>query len=397
MRTIGLALLTAAVAVGGPKPGDEGTPEFEKAAALVKQLGHPRFAAREAAGKQLVDMGGSAVAALVAGTRSGDEEVRTRCAALLPQAKAADWRRRADAYLADTDGKQKHDLPLLAEWEKLVGKPDAGSRKLFAEMVRTSGDLLDVAAGDPKAGPAAVRERARVILDRVRSPQGQVKAEPGELAAVFFVDAVDSGSAPTGGPRRGGRERLSSPAQLLANPGMRDALDAADTGPPLRKLLARWAGGRPVRDYSAHQQFALLAQRKPFPEAAPVLAATAKNKQADVLSVRLVAIQALGKVGGKEATAALTDLMTDSTVVFGGQDEHRLGDSALAALVQMHGKKLADFGLTNNVGIGFAAAPGEDPIMIQLHGFRNPVERTRALKKWKEEAVKKDGTGKSDK
>lgn len=396
MRTM-LALLAASLtAVAGPQPGEEGTPEFEKASALVKQLGHPRFAAREAAAKQLVEMGGAAVAALIAGKKSDDEEVRSRSAALLPQAKAADWKRKADAYLADKDGKEKHELPMLAEWEKLVGQSDAGSRKLYAEMVRTSGELLDAAATNRKGVSTAVRDRTQIILDRVRTTKGQVKAEPGELAAVLFVELAANNVAPTGGQRRPGRRGASTPAQLLANPAWPEAIDAAETGPVLRKLLALWAGDRPGSDFSAHQQFALLAQRKPFPEAAPVLAVTAKNKETDLLSVRLVAVQALGKVGGKEATAALTDLLADTSVLFGGQDEHRLGDSALAALVQMRGKKLADYGLTDNFGIGFAAAPGEEPIMLQVYGFRNSEARIKAMQKWKDEADKKDGPAKKN-
>src|SRR2546423_364882 len=133
MRVTTLLLLSTAVALAGPKPGEEGTPEHARAAELVKQLGHPRYATREAAAKQLVEMGPAAVPALLAGTNAADEEVRTRSIALLPQAKAAEWKRRAEAYLADAEGKQKHDLPLLADWEKVMGKPDAGSRKLFAD------------------------------------------------------------------------------------------------------------------------------------------------------------------------------------------------------------------------------------------------------------------------
>jgi hypothetical protein len=387
MRTVLALLFAAQIAVAGPKPGDQGTREFDKATALVKQLGHARFAARETAAKQLVEMGGAAVPALTTGMRSEDEEVRTRCTALLPRAKAAEWKRRADAYLADKDGKEKHDLPLLAEWDKLVEKPDAGSSKLFAEMVRTCGELLERVAANPKAaGPAAV-EQARLIRDRVQTSKGQLKAEPGELAAVFFVEVVATGSGPAAGPGR--PSRSSSPAQLLANPAWPEALAATDIGPALRKLLARWAAGRPARDHVANQQFALLAQKKPFPEAAPALAAVAKNKDADLWSVRLIAVQALGKVGGKEADAALTDLIGDPATIFGGPDEHRLGDSALATLVQMHGKKLTDYELTNNMGIGFATGPGEDVIMLQLYGFHGADARARAVKKWKAETARK--------
>lgn len=397
MRVIGSLLFAAAVAVAGPRPGEEGTPEFEKASALVKQLGHPRFSVREAAAKQLVEMGGAAVAALTAGTRSDDEEVRTRSTVLLPQAKAAEWKRRADAFLADKDGKQKHDLPMLAEWEKLMETPDTGSRKLFAEMIRTSGDLLETAAKNPTAASSAATDRAQRLRERVQTSKGQLKAEPGELAGLLFIESTATEPVNLDGGWRINRGRLSSSAQLLANPTWPEALDAADTGPALRKLLARWAGARTARDHIANQQFALLAQKKPFPEAAKPLATLARNKDADLFTVRLIAVQALGKVGGKEADATLTDLIGDTTTIFGGQDEHRLGDSALAALVQMHGKKLSDYGLTNTMGIGFAAGPGDEVIMLQLHGFRGADARARAIQKWKDETAKKDGPAKTDK
>jgi len=389
VRATILLLIAPLAAVAAPRPGEPGTPEHEKATALVKQLGHPRFAVREAAGKQLVEMGAAAVAALQAGAKADDEEVRARCVALLPQAKAADWKRRAAAYLADTEGQQKHDLPMLADWEKVTGKPDAGTRQLYAEMLRTSGELLDAVAANPKDARTRLAERTALILTRVRTVKGQVEAEAGELAALFFVETWSTEPAKAAGPPRT-RDRFSSPAALLSNPGWPKALDAADTGPVLRKLLARWAGTRAPRDYQAHQQFAMLATRKPFPEAVPVLAAAARSKDTDVLSVRAVAVHALGKVGGKEAAAALTDLLGETTEVFQGgpPGEYRLGDMALAGLVQMHGKKPSDFGLNNNLSIGFASGPGEDAVMLSLAGFRNQEDRSKAVQKWKDEAAK---------
>src|SRR4051794_36997510 len=104
MRAMLLLFGLTTVAWAAPKPGDEGTPEFDKATALVKQLGDKRFAAREAAAKQILEMGGAAVPALLIGAKADDEEIRARSTALLPQAKAAEWRRRADAYLADKEG-----------------------------------------------------------------------------------------------------------------------------------------------------------------------------------------------------------------------------------------------------------------------------------------------------
>jgi hypothetical protein len=381
MRFATLVLLSSAIALAGPKPGDEGTPEHLKATALVKQLGHPRYATREAAAKQLVEMGPAAVPALLAGTKATDEEVRNRSIALLPQAKAAEWKRRAEAYLADADGRQKHDLPLLADWEKLVGKPDAGSRKLFADMVRTNGEFLDKVAANRPGAQSEITTRVRDLHAQVKGPKGQIKAEVGDLAAVLFADAV----AP---PKRFDWSARPFAAQLLANPTFPEALDAKETGPILRRLLVKWVEARPAHDHMALQQFASLAQKKPFPEAAAPLAKMAKDKQADALSVRLVAIQALAKVGGSDAAGTLADLVPDSTQAFGGgTDDYRLGDSALAASVTMHGKKLSDFGLTNNVQIGFSTGEDDDVIMLQLHGFRSQDARAKAVEKWKKEVL----------
>lgn len=390
MRAILILLLATSLAIADAKPGDEGTPEFQKAAALVKQLGDKRYATREAAAKTLVEMGPAAVPALTAGTKSEDEEVRNRSVALLPQAKAAAWKRRAAAYLADTEGKQKHDLPLLDDWEKLIGKPDAGSRKLFAEMVKTNGEMLDKAT-DRRSAASACTTRCKLVLAQAKGPKGQIKAEIGDVASILFVDTLV--------PTRSDWSTRMFPAQLLANPTAAETVGDAEMGPAFRRLVVKWMQARDKNDPTAGQQFALFARKKPFAEAAPSLIKLAKDKTADVFTVRVLAIEALGKVGGKDAAAALADLVPETTNLFGGggQDQNRVGDVALAASLTMHGKKLNDFGMNNNFGIGFSSAEGEEPISITLHGFQNPAAREKAVKKWKEEVVEKKEAKKEEK
>src|SRR5262249_55247585 len=142
MRPLLSLTLLATSALAGPQPGAPGTPEYARASELVKQFGDSQFTTRETAAKKLFEMGPAALPALHDGTKAGDEEVRTRCAALIPKVKAAERNRRADAYVADVDGEEKHELPLMTEFEKAVGKPNAAARKLFADMVRTNGELL---------------------------------------------------------------------------------------------------------------------------------------------------------------------------------------------------------------------------------------------------------------
>jgi hypothetical protein len=381
---VALALLTTREAIAGPNPGDPGTPEFQKAAALVRQLGHQRFADREAAAKELVEMGGLAIPALRAGASADDEEVRSRSTALLPRAKAAGWKRRADAFLAEPDA--KHDLPLLADWDKLIGKPDAATRKLFAEIVRTNGDFLEEVAADRGKAAAVVATRSEHILNTMRDPKGQLKADAGDLVAVLFVDAL----APA-------RLSLSetAPAFLLPNPSWADAMGSAESGPAVRKLLVRWASAQPAYSPVAKVQFADLARRKPFPEAIPILAQLAVDKANRSVVLRLLAIEALGEAGGKEAAAALAALVPDQTVAMrvgprGDQDGPRYGDLALAASLILHGKKVTDYGLTAT-GHLFFPPVGKTNIPVTVYSFPSDEARVRAVRQWEAEVAAKGG------
>jgi hypothetical protein len=387
-------LLTAPIVAADPKPGGAGTAEYKKAADLVQQLGHPQYAAREAAAKQLVDMGHAALAALRDGATSDDAEVRARSAALVPRAKAAEWKRRADAYVADAEGKQTHDLPLLADWDKLVGKPDAGTRALFAEVVRTNGDFLEAAAADRKKAAEVCAARCEAVFAKVRAPTGQLKAEPGDLAAVLFVESLS--------PVQITVRTQAVPAWLLRNPGLAEALDSPKTGPAVRRLVARWAEALPAKPpvivQIAYVEFADLARKQPFPEAVPVLAKMAKDKTTrGFLIQRLLAVEALGAVGGKEAAAALAELVPDATVMFrtggpepDGADGPPFGDQALAASLRLHGKKVEDYGLTRT-DHRFVPPFGKDYIPMAVYGFPDAAVRAKAIKRWRDEVAAKDG------
>jgi hypothetical protein len=331
-------------------------------------------------------MGGAAIPALTAGTKAADEEVRTRSAALLPKVWAAKWKALSDAYLADVDGKHKHDLPLLAEFEKLTGPPTPGSRKLFAEMVQTNGDLLQLTATTPGAGPAALRDRCQTLYENLQVAGKHFAGEIGDLATLFFVGGrVTSANADW--------RTTGDAANLLANPALGKAIDAADVGPAVRRILVRWAETRPKDDLVSQQCFGLVVRGRPFPEAVPVLIKLAKSKTASMLNVRAVAIEALSKVGGKEARAALEGMVDDATTMFrgfrGGEPDYRLGDCAFAALVVADKKNPADYGLAHEMtfGLRFGAATGEI-VRLTLRTFATDEARQQALKKWKAEAKK---------
>ncbi len=377
-------LLITALPTAEMKPGDPGTPEYEKATKLVKQLGHRQFAVREAAGKHLIEMELAAVQALKAGAKSSDEEIRSRCESLLPKAKAAGWKRGSAAYLADADGKQTHDLPFLADWEKLTGKPDAATRKLFAEVVARNGDFLSEAASDRKRAPEICAAQCKALWEALKTPRKrQNRAELADLSAVLFLDALIKSPF-----------NMRSPPlliELLKNSVVTEALGNEGTGKAFRRLLVGWVESQPpLSSSSAYARFADLARKTPFAEAVPMLIKLARTKRSQYLPERLLAMDALGAIGGKDAAAALAEIVPNDKSMFAGDmwREFRDGDSALAASLKMHGKKPEDFGMVS-IGTPLPISGWNETAAFSLYGFRDPKARVKAVTRWKNEVVTK--------
>jgi HEAT repeat protein len=386
VRIVVVALfLLPATLLADTKPGDDGTPEYRAAADLVRQLGDARFAAREAAGKKLVEMGAAAVPALRAGTKSDDEEVRSRSAALLPKAEAVGWHRRADAFLADPAAHR--DVPLLAEWEKLTGKPDAGNRKLFGDMLASAGSLLESAAADRKAAGGVLSAKAKALLGAARGGGKQVEGSAGEVAAVLFVQAVLKDRRNPDGADEGRTE----PLYLLANPAVATALDDKQSGPAYRRLVVSWLDSRPADEHMSALYFALLAIRHTFPEADPSLVRLATKHQST--QVRWVALEALGRSRTVVATEKLTELLADKSTMYdnlGNKDTgQQVRDCALAALVAGKGKDPKTYGLTSYMSASFWFGGTADTVTVQLCGFETAAARERGIKKWLAEVAGK--------
>jgi len=199
---------------------------------------------------------------------------------------------------------------------------------------------------------------------------------------VLFVDTVFA-------PKTDWSNR-DSPTYLLFNPAAVEALDADVVGPVFRRLVVQWADKRPKVDPMALLNFCALAAKHPFVEAVPILARLAKDKSASLFTGRVIAIQALGKVGGKDSATTLGELIYDRTSVSGeGPEEVRVGDVAFAALLTLNGKELKDYSLQYWGVTGFGTGVGDDDITLKLYKFSNPDARIKAIEKWKNEVGKK--------
>jgi HEAT repeat protein len=352
--------------------------ELEIAAAgLVRQLGDPSYRVREKATGALVQMGRVAKTALVLGSTDADPEVRTRCLKLLPAALADDLQARIDAFLADREGRQPHDLPGLARFEKLLGAGPA-ARALYAELLKTDATLLDLADRDPAAAADRFATRAQQLQATMYNNMaaGQKAAvSPQEVAGLLFV-----GSEP----------KLPLPPQatwpiysLMYRPEVRAAFTGTNPDDPYKKLLLYWINQR--TDAMTLQQSLNLAIQLDLKDCLGLALKSAADKTVQGYS-RGFAIAAIGKLGTREQLPALEPLIDDTTQVgtFGWnnvQINTEIRDVALAMSVHLSGQSLKDYGfevVAQNQSLRFSP---------YYCGFSDPAQREAAQKKWKEWAA----------
>jgi hypothetical protein len=358
-------------------PNDPNSPEFKRAADLIRQLGSGRFTVREAAAKQLLEMGRLARGALQVGQHDPDPEVADRCRRLLPQAAYADFQVRLDAFLADKDGKQEHDLPGWNRFQKLMGKDKEG-RELFAEMLKTNGELFVAMELDPKSFPEKYAGRCQQLTALMFAPQpGGVRAQPkpADLAAVFFLGAEPDAARAIRNNQLVGN--------LLGQPAFQNTIRNGPAAEPFKKLFLAWMEQR--TDVNSVSNCLSMVQQLNIKEGVDFAARVMKNKEMHVY-VRAQAVTILGKMGGKEQIAPLETLLDDETQVSNFNLNGQLGsaqmrDVALAMVIHLSGQKPQEF--------GFEFVKNHPGMIFSYHylGFADDKERSAARKKWKEWAA----------
>jgi hypothetical protein len=367
-----------------PAPGQQATPQNGErpAAELVQDLGSPRFARREAAEKALLRLGAKARAALQAGLKSSQAEVKRRCERLLARLDEQEWRRKVDAYVADLDGGERHNLPLREAYEKLAGT-GWSARKLFVQCLRQHGPLLRLAAADRPRALAAYKARCRGLALAERRKGGGPPLAAADLATLLLLDVALK--AP-GGDWKG----RDSVAHLFGNEGCYKAVNDRETGAAFRRLLLGWARaeGRSA-DQASQQMFLYFVDVSNFKEGLGVVWRWARARDGHKGHFRAVAVAVFEKVGGKDVALSLEKLWGDGTVLFALPDkaggEARLGDQALGASMRLAGKSPRDYGLNESM---FAAlrGPADRPWQAPYYWFTSDKARQAALKKWKAEA-----------
>jgi hypothetical protein len=211
----------------------------------VRQLGAPSFQAREDASRRLLRLGRSAAAALRAGLKDPDAEVRRRCAPLLLRAELPELEPRLLALL---EGNTRSITPPLPGWEcfRQAAGDDASARMLYADLYRAERPLLELLQRDPRQAAAQVVSRTQRLQPRLyaTAQAGKPRLAPTELPALVLAAAAAPDAAPLS---------LHAYVQLLYLFYQPEARAQAAGDLVLRRLLVRVMARRGADQFTIYQ------------------------------------------------------------------------------------------------------------------------------------------------
>ncbi len=348
---------------------------------LVNRLGAKTFAARESAGRNLVQLGRFALPALRRSQHHADLEIAERSKKLIPLAEEQAVRQRVSVVL-----ERRHslpdDLPKLKRFIAVTGDTRE-ARELYAEMYLANSKLIDQIDDAGSAGSQVYcRHLERMcfpnseeqVLGAIQStpPPPRVVPNRAELA-LFLLITSHPGMTSVGVSRE---------------PPLFQKIEEANfVGPgsaPLRNLLYAWLKGPRNIDERVGVEadlvraaFVLIGTVK-MPEARAFAIESATDPKAwhVARSAALLCLTSLGRIDDVKRIAPLT---SDNTLLsYSNNGSVLLGDVALCACIVLAGEKPMDYGFR-----------GDKLLSVDDCEFENPDRRAAARKKWLERGAKK--------
>lgn len=340
---------------------------------LVALLGHDSFDIRQRASAALSRLGSKAKPALLAGLKSDDAEVRSRCRRVLVVVLEIDHREQLKAFTADREGTQKHDLPGWRRFKELAGD-DHGARLLFTEMQRCEPYLLEAADDAPDALGSMFNERCEQIQRSMvaADPRARQHAALGTVATLFFVATEPSLTVTD--------DLVMYLHNFSYQPAFQQAMQQSTKRTDafaLRKLLGSWVARE--EPPTCYQHF-MLALRYDLEESVqPALAALERTDAPT--SVLQYALLVVGRFGDR-ALLPIVEAHLEGKQILGvyqdGTEQYpiELGDLALAVAIHLAGQDHAEF--------GFPSLRRNRQMLFVLNtvGFRGSEQRAAAIAKW---------------
>jgi hypothetical protein len=367
-------LATAALLIAISGRASAAPPEDEpQADSFISQLGDERYAVRERASEQLIQLGFAAVPALEKARRQADREIRYRAERILAIVQRNDFQRRLEAFAADPQGDDDYGLPGWSRFRENVGTT-ASDRALFVDMLRCEPELFQALGHSPREAGALLETRAMQIRLEIYQddPFSGDSAPVGHTAALFFLVIQPDLHASD--------EVLRIALESSFHAKFERAATESAYDQPLRKLLSRaieqandFSGGLAIR----------TAMRYDLKEGIVPAVRILQGGQTFVIPPdRPVAVLALARFGDQSHTTLLENLLSDSTSVQTNLADNQsydtqMRDLALAALWKLHGE--------NPKHHGFSHFFREDPqngFLLHTVGFPNEEKRSAALAEW---------------
>ncbi len=340
---------------------------------LIDQLGSPNYRKREEAFKSLMKIGLPAKSALLKRQKDRNLEIESRCKELLPAILRKDMQIRIDAFLRDKEWKNKHDIPGLADYIKIVGNTPE-SRAIFIDLLNSHRKLFEISELNPKDLADTYAERASEMAQTVVYNGGGGVKFPTEndYRALFFFGQNEECAKAIASIQLFGN--------LMYRPEFQNMFDNSTKGKISLKLFILWMESNLNGSEQANiiHPCMNLIQIKKMKEASPILEKVVKNDKQHQ-SVRAQAISTLSQLEAKNCIPILESLYSEKTVIqsvnFGKMSTVQINDIALAAVIHLNGKNLKDF--------GFEFAQGNNTALYPYLGFENDEKRNAAFKKWK--------------
>ncbi len=373
-----LAVLTlVAVPLGGlsATAAEYGTPaERAQAVAMIEQLGDSRFAVREAASTQLIELGLPALSALRGAADHCDPEIRYRVERILHVVQEADRSRRIAAFVATRENAEDLRLPAWSLFAQTIGD-EPGSRALFAEMLRSDWDMLDAYENDCREAARLLDQRCRTY--RPANGAAARKTPVGGVGAILLL-AADGRVSPS--------KAVDIDLALYrlcyssSSSGFSIALQGGPMKPAARKLLSGWI------DSGRAGYYGLMLATKYEMEAGLKLARKLLERPGVNPYQQQYAILAIAKLGTREHAPWLEKKLSDKTVCYTRKDpktqkvlyQSQICDVALAGLLHLSGKDPKEYGFTR-------IRPYTSTVyQMGTMTFDNEDQRNAALAKWKQ-------------
>lgn len=385
IRRLGYPLLLAAYLVPSTTIAAEdntAATETDPAAALVQQLGSPKFATREEASKKLAKLGLKARAALEAGLDEEDLEIRSRAARLLKDVLIVDRKNRIAAFLADESGKDGADLPGWKAFGKQFGT-EAATRKKFSELYELDSELWELLeAGKFKEVGEWFTRRAAENPQQVQVFNGTVvRQNPAKSMLLLYAAGLPEVSADEGLV-----DRIVQHVQIT---GFFSSLISNTGDTKLSKaLFARWATKPAPLDVRYKKlQLSFMCESPGLLELGLDIL---RAEEGVTGNMRRDALILVGRFGAEEHLPLVEKCLKDEEVVHRVHQgnnkvrEVQVRDAALSTALRLLKIKPQDYGFPALQSIRPPNLHYEYKALV----FADDAKRTAAWKKWNEREKK---------